>query len=98
MKEKLGVILVEDAEGLVSVQLFEKPDSAEESFDNLVKLDGNKGGRGTFIRLDYKGNKIYAKAKNLPVEEISRDEQPDGIVLGEGPLWLDKKEKTDEGS
>lgn len=95
MREKIGVLLVDDGEG-IAVQLFADPDSAMTSFKNLTRLEGNKAGRVTFFGVDYAGNKMSAIAKDLPLPEQSKEELPDGHVLGEGPIWFDKPQKKEK--
>jgi len=95
MQDRLAIVIVETEEG-PGIQFLD-PDEALESFGSLVKLEDGKEGRATLVSIDYKADKATVQAKKLPVEEISKDEQPDGIVLGQGPVWLPKKEEKEDG-
>jgi hypothetical protein len=92
MREQLGVLVVEEADGKVAVQLFERPDKAKESFDQLKGKPGDSPSRATFISLDFEGRKADVESRDLPVEE-DRENAPDGYKLGEGPIWFDKEKK-----
>lgn len=95
MRDKLGVLLMEEENGEIAVQLFSDPDKAKGSFDNLVGTLGQKPQRATFLRLEYIEGKreIVAWSKNLPVPEKPKDELPDAWILGKGAVWFDEGKK-----
>jgi len=94
MREKLGILLMEEADGNTAVQLFADPDKAKESFDNMPGKIGQSPQRATFIRLDYTAGSTVAEAwsKGLPVPEVPPDQRPDGFRIGEGPITFKKEE------
>lgn len=92
MKDKLGVLLMEEEDGNISVQLFSDPDKAGESFDNLNGRQGQKPQRATFIKLDYANATTTGVSKDLPVPPTPIDERPDGYRIGEGPVKFDKEQ------
>ena len=91
MRDRLGVLLMEEADGTVAVQLFHDPVKAGESFDNLKGKDGQAPQRATFINLDYVRASVISVSKDLPVPEPSVEDKPDGWRLGEGPVKFDIK-------
>lgn len=95
MHKELAVILHENEEGQVSVQLHAGLKKARESFRNLHGRVQDPPSRVTFVAIDFERNKSVVRTKTLPVKDAPRDDQPDGIVLGKGPIWLDK-ENEDE--
>ena len=92
MRDKRGIMLMEDQNGEIAVQLFADPVSALEAYKNLVGSPVDPSRRATFISLEY-GNsaKVQAVAKMLPVI-MNPDKQPDGYLLGTGPIHFDKKD------
>jgi len=96
MRNGLGIIINEDRDGVISVQLHSSPEDAKKSFKNIHGKASDEKTRVSFIGLDFKNNKTEAMSKILPVEDISKDKQPDGIVLGKGPIWLDKETDDDK--
>jgi len=84
VRPKLGIMLMEDEHGAVSVQLIQDPKQAKESFDQLTGRPGEKPQRATLLALDYDGSVVEAATKMLPVSQIK--EQPDMHVLGTGPV------------
>ena len=98
MRDYLCLIVNEDSNGNLLVQVHPVPENARESFRNLHGKTNDKPSRVTMISIDYAGGKASVRAKNLPVEDPPKDEQPDGVVLGKGPIWLDKEEKDGTGS
>lgn len=91
MRNKLGILLMEEVDGNIAVQLFADPDKAGESFDNLKGKIGQLPQRATFIKLDYVNAVTVAISKDLPVPEIPVAERPDGWRLGEGPIKIEDK-------
>lgn len=98
MRERLGVLLVEEENGEIAVQLHSDPDRLAESFANLrgVALDPPR--RATAIRLEYMDGKTEVRVKDLPLPEESRENAPDGYRLGEGPIYFDKEAKNEADS
>lgn len=92
MRNELGVLLIEDSNGEISVQLFSKPDGVDAMFDNLNGKVTDKPSRATYCKLFYAGGRIHvvAEFKDLPVVKGDRS---DGYLIGEGPINLDKGEK-----
>ena len=91
MKDKLGILLMEEADGRIAVQLFADPIAAGESFDNLKGKMGQAPQRATFINLDYINHSVVSVEKDLPVPEPPIEERPDGYRLGEGPVKFEEK-------
>jgi hypothetical protein len=85
VRPKLGVLLMEDENGAVSVQLFQDTKLAKESFDNLTGRAGDPPSRATMLSLDYEGSEVDATTKNLPLLK-DRSDEPDMHVLGTGPV------------
>jgi hypothetical protein len=85
VRPKLGVILIEDKDGNVSVQLVQNPERAKESFDELSGRPGDPESRATLLSLDYDGGAVEAATKMLPVKK-DRENEPDMYVLGTGPV------------
>lgn len=95
MREKLGILVVEDERGQVGIQVFAETKSVEEAFDNLSGKPGDKPSRATFLSIDYlsDGNTtVVAKSKMLP-DVVPLEEIPDGFVLGQGPIKFPEEEK-----
>lgn len=95
MRDKLGVLLVEEEDGSIAVQLFSDPDNAKGSFDNLNGKEGQAPQRATFLNLYYKGDGVVMKdfvAKNLPVVV----EKEDAWRIGEGPVSIPEEIKGDK--
>jgi len=92
MRDKLGVLLMEDKDGQMGVQIFADPESLAESFAQLHGKVSDDPSRATFLSIDYKKGKVDVKVKDLPVKDPPRSEKPDGYVLGQGPVWFDKEE------
>ena len=99
MRDKIGLFMLEDEKGEVSIQLYADVEKLKAVFPNLVRLENNEPARATMLCLEFGDGEpvVTASSKNLPVELEPADERPDGIVLGEGPLFLPKeKEDSDE--
>ena len=81
---------MEDQSGEVAVQLFADSDKAKAAYDNLMGSPADPSRRATFISLGY-GESFEAKvdSKMLPVMVLP-DKQPDGFVLGRGPIHFEK--------
>lgn len=92
MRERLGILLMEEENGEIAVQLFADPDKLAESFKQMKGNHTDPNRRATFIRLEYGAVTIEAHAKELPVNEGSKENAPDGYRLGEGPIYFDKEE------
>jgi len=92
MRKELGVLLIEDEKGGISVQLFSEIDGPEKAFLNLTGNPGDKPTRATWVALRYVGKDSVqqtVKSKDLPsIEDINAI--PDGYVLGEGPVTFKK--------
>ena len=92
MRSQLGVLLMEDRNGEVTVQLFAEVSSASRAYDNLMGQPEDPDRRATFIGLNFAGEKVDAqivKTKMLPIIE-SVEDRPDGFVLGKGPVKFEK--------
>ena len=88
MRDELGVLLVEDSDG-VSVQLFADPAAAAGTFEELKGRPGEPRRRATFLGLRWTDTpaglrfEVYnSQARDIPVPLA---QQPDSWVLGEGP-------------
>lgn len=91
MKDKLGIILMEEADGKIAVQLFTDPVAIKDSFDNMKGKPGQNPQRVTLIHLEYaegKVKEVKAWAKDLPVLPVPVEEMPDAWKLGEGPVKI----------
>jgi hypothetical protein len=84
VRKKLGVMLMEEEDGSVSVQLYNDPNDLKESFNSLTGKPGDKPQRATMLSLDYSGDVVEAAEKNLPVIP-DKSNVPDMHVLGKGP-------------
>jgi len=83
MRDRIGVLLVEDFDGNVEVQLFAKVDLARDSYDNLTRAPGRA--RVTFLDLEFLPElKVDADTKELPVVVKGRVNHR----LGVGPVSL----------
>jgi len=85
MREELGVLLMENESGDISVQLYANATEARKSFEQLAGRLGDPPSRATFLELDYKAKSVKADCKNLPVR-TNKDETPDAWVIGQGPI------------
>ena len=92
MRNKIGILLMEDESGEISVQLFSEPDNLTESFKELHGSAGDNVSRATLLNLDYGASEANVRVKDLPVVDPPKDEQPDGYRLGTGPIWIEKEE------
>lgn len=93
MRDKIGVLLVEEKDGQVGVQLFNSPSMMIDSFANLNGNITDKPRRGTAISLSYKEGVVSiddVQCKTFP-KSLSVDDVPDGYLLGDGPVFLNKK-------
>lgn len=89
MREKLGVVLMEDDDGKVSVQLFENPAAAREGVEQLNGKPGEPKRRATFVGLSFgESVSVEVLSKEIPTD---RSETPDYHVVGEGPKTLEEK-------
>jgi len=88
MRDKLGVLLMEDSKGEISVQLFAGPEKLGEAFAELKGHPGEPSRRATMMKIQYKGGfKVESETRDLPVPF---EEPPDGFRLGKGPIKLEK--------
>jgi len=92
MKDKVAFIINEMDDGQYAVQVTDDVGKAVVSFRNLHGRANDPPTRVTLITMNYKDKEFLIRAKNLPVQDVSKDELPDGVVLGKGPIWLDKEE------
>ena len=92
MREKLGVLLMEDSKGDISVQLYSEPEKVAEAFKELKGKPHDKPSRATYLQLWYEedGVRVKSEARDLPVPI---EESPDGFRIGEGPIILSKEKK-----
>jgi len=92
MRSKLGILLVEDECGQVSVQLFADGKGVEDAFNNLTGRVGDPPSRATLLMVDYLSeNSTRVSVKMLPVV-VPVEEIPDGFVLGSGPVKFPNEE------
>ena len=82
MREKLGVLLIEDSQGQVSVQLFADPEKARETFR---QLNSSTKLRATFLVVDWQGKKVETEVKELPQ---ASEKGIDYWVIGAGPVYV----------
>ena len=80
MYDKLGILIVEEADGKMGVQLFADPVATKESFDNLIGKLGQKPQRVRFIVVTDKSGQAEVFVKDLPVTQA---EPPEHYVIGE---------------
>lgn len=97
MRSKLGVLLMEDSKGEISVQLYSEPEKVEEAFKELRGKPHDKPSRATYLQLWYENGSVRVKseARDLPMPMV---EGPDGYRLGEGPITLPKEEGAKQSS
>jgi hypothetical protein len=82
MRDELGVLIVEEADGKVGVQLFSDPTSAKESFDNLVGEPGQKPQRVRFLKVIDKTGQAEVWVKDLPIV-VAETDRKDHYIIGE---------------
>jgi len=82
MRDRLGILLIEDETGEVSVQLFSNPDV---SFAAFKELTSEKKIRGTYVKVDWSGNIVESWSKELPTDGIG--ERMDYWEVGKGPVF-----------
>ena len=87
MKNMLGILLMEEENGTITVQYYTSPDKALASFSNLAGQLGQKSQRATFLKIDYEKDVVEMFVKKLPSPELM--EKLDGYRLGEGPVKMD---------
>jgi len=95
MREDVGVLLVEDDKGEISVQLFANSKILESWFENLNGRVSEPKKRATLLSLRYENDKVVdvkSKSKIFPYIE-SVEDRPDGYVLGEGPVFFNKQKE-----
>jgi hypothetical protein len=93
MRDKLGILLMEETDGGIAVQLFAEPEKALESFDNLAGTLTQKPQRATFLNVSYVDKTAGIKIKDLPVPPLPVEERPDGYKLGDGPVKFSEEKK-----
>jgi len=92
MRDRIGILLMEDQNGEVAVQLFADPITSKAAYENLAGSPVDPVRRATFISLEYGGaSRIEAITKMLPVVNDPQ-RHPDGYVLGTGPINFPKKD------
>lgn len=87
MRDKLGILVVEESGGSVAIQLFENPEKALATFDELKGKIGEKPWRATFMDMRWQDGVVTVskvEGKNLPIIPMM-DDKHDGWVIGEGP-------------
>lgn len=97
MMNKLALAIHENEAGEIRVQILKGNKEAYQSFCNLHGRLGDPPSRVTLVTISYDEGNATVRAKNLPVQDLPKDKQPDGIVLGKGPIWLDKEEEGNDG-
>ena len=93
MRDRLGVLVMEDEENGVSVQLFEDTEKARTSFRNLKGRPGDPPTRATLITVDHTGQTVKGDSVMLPVLPDTSEDAPDAWVLGVGPIVTPPMEK-----
>ena len=63
MKEKLGILLMEEEDGNINVQLFESPENARGVLDNLLGHPKDPPRRATLFSVDYEGKSVEVLLK-----------------------------------
>ena len=87
MRDVLGIMLMEEENGMITCQYYASPDKAKESFKNLAGVVGQKPQRATFLKIEYGSKIVEMLVKDLPTPELT--EKLDGYRLGEGPVKMD---------
>ena len=90
MRENLGMLMVEQADGQVGIQLYADAKRAKELFDELSGKPEQKPHRATCVILDWQGKTIEAFTKDLPLIPDNPQNRPDGWRLGNGPIYFPK--------
>jgi hypothetical protein len=86
MRDSLGVLLMEEADGVIAVQLFADPVDGLARFDNYIGTEGRLQ-RARYLSIV--GGKVEMKTKDLPV----KDESTGAFRLGEGWVKIEKDKK-----
>ena len=95
MKDKLGVLLMEDFKGDFSVQLYTEPEKVVDAFRELKGKPHDKTSRATYLQLWYENGEVKVKVEYRDLPVVGGD-IPDGYRIGEGPFnfpVVDKGEK-----
>ena len=87
MRDKLGVLLMEEADGTIAVQLFADPADGLARFENYFGTEG-KPQRARYLSIA--DGKAEMKTKDLP----AKDESTGAFRLGEG--WVSIEDKQAE--
>lgn len=90
MRNELALVIHENEAGDVRVQMLGDYNEAPQSFRNLHGKPGDPPSRVTMVTINFGKKDAAVRMKSLPVKGAPKEEQPDGIVLGQGPVWLDK--------
>ena len=84
MLNKLGMFLLEDSEGKISIQLFKDIDNGKDLFDNFKGDFKEIQSRATYLSIDFEGNNVKMETKELPILSANSDDW--GYRLGDGPI------------
>jgi len=97
MRERLGILIVEMADGKVGFQAVESADAIRESFEQMAGRPGDARSRASLVSLEWGADgkpSVSVESKVLPVP---REEPPWGVRLGAGEMEEPKEEEEDEG-
>lgn len=93
VRNEIGLILMENEEGNVSVHLYDKKGRAEAAFGEMAGSPGDPKIRATLVSVDYDGSAATISSKDLPNPQIDGH---DAWVLGKGPIDFSKEEEDDK--
>jgi hypothetical protein len=94
MRDQLGVVLIENLKGDVSVELFSNPDAIQPTIDEMVGKPGDEPTRLTFLKLYYKDGVFTTEAITRDLPFVNPVPKPDGFLVGEGPIMFKKEESV----
>jgi len=89
MRERLGMLVIEDVAGKVSIQLFSDIEKALSMYRDLRGKPGDEVSRATFLTLSWPSG-CEMESRELPVL-TDKSNEPDGWRVGVGPITFEKE-------
>jgi hypothetical protein len=87
VKKQMGLILMENEDGNVSVHVYAESGRAGDAFKEMVGKPGDPKIRATLVSLDYEGGEATVEAKDLPNPKM---DDSDAWLLGTGPIKFEE--------